>query len=320
MLGPKFFNIYINYLFYQFINTNVCNMADDATPYACNTDLVTLLQNLENDTMSAITWFEINYMQLNQKKCHFLISGSTPEHLWVKVGNNKIWESKQEKLLGITIDKNLNFNEHLSIICKKASTKVTALARLVTILPFERKRLLMKAFIESQFSYCPLIWMFCSRKMNDKINHIQERALILVYSDYIISFGDLLKKDKSVSIHHRNIQKVAIEMFKVKNNLCPEMIQYHFRRKCSLKSKATFQRPNINTVYKGEYSLRWFDPMVWDSMIPEKTKSLSNFEEFKKAINAWVPNNCPCRLCKHYVPNLGFVTFEKKIKKISEYP
>ena len=172
VLGPQFFNIYINDLFYQFINTDVCNMADDTTPYACNMDLVTLLQNLENDTMSAITWFEINYMQLNQKKCHFLISGHTPEHLWVKVGNNKIWESKQEKLFGVTIDKNLNFNEHLSIICKKASAKVTACARLVKFLPFERKRLLMKAFIESQFSYCHLIWMFCSRQMNDKINHI----------------------------------------------------------------------------------------------------------------------------------------------------
>ena len=113
-------------------------------------------------------------MQLNNKKCHFLISGNTSEHLWVKVGNNKIWESKHEKLLGVTIDKNLNFNEHLSIICKKASAKVAALARLVKFLPFERKRLLMKAFIESQFSYCPLIWMFCSRQMNYKINHIQE--------------------------------------------------------------------------------------------------------------------------------------------------
>ena len=96
-------------------------------------------------------------------------------------------------------------------------------------------------------------------------------------------------------------------MFKVTNNLCPEMIQNHFSKRCSSKSKATYERPNINKVYKGEYSLRWFGPIVWDSMIPEKTKSLSNFEEFKKAINAWVPNNCPCRLCKHYIPNLGFV-------------
>ena len=85
VLGPQFFNIYINDSFYQFINTDVCNMADDTTSYTCNADLVTLLQNLENDTMSAITWFEINYMQLNQNKCHFLISGNPPEHLWVKI-------------------------------------------------------------------------------------------------------------------------------------------------------------------------------------------------------------------------------------------
>ena len=86
----------------------------------------------------------------------------------------------------------------------------------------------MKAFIESQFSYCPLIWMFCSRKMNRKINYIHERALRLVYDDYTTSFNDLLTKDKSVCIHHRNIQKVAIEMFRVGNNLCPEMIRRLF--------------------------------------------------------------------------------------------
>ena len=77
----------------------------------------------------------------------------------------------RRKLLGLIIDKNLNFNEHLSIVCKKVSGKVTALARMVKLIPFYKKRLLMKSFIESQFSYCPLIWMFCSRKMNMKINH-----------------------------------------------------------------------------------------------------------------------------------------------------
>ena len=160
VLGPQFFNIYINDLFYQFVNTSVCNIADDTTPYACDIDLVTLLQNLENDTMSAIIWYELNYMKLNQDKCHFLISGNTPEHLWIKVGEHKLWESYQEKLLGLTIDKNLNFNEHLSNVCKNASKKVTALARLAKIVPFDKKRLLFKSFIESQFSYCPLIWMF----------------------------------------------------------------------------------------------------------------------------------------------------------------
>ena len=99
VMGPLFFNIYINDLFYQFINTYVCNVADDTTPYACNSDLVKLLHDVEYDTMSAIVWFELNYMKLNQNKCHFLISGNTPEYLWVRVGEQLIWESPQEKLL-----------------------------------------------------------------------------------------------------------------------------------------------------------------------------------------------------------------------------
>ena len=83
-------------------------------------------------------------------------------------------------MLGVPIDKNLNFNEHLSNLCKKVSLKVTALARLDKLLPFYKKRVLLKTFIESQFSY----WMFCSRQMNRKINHIHERALRFVYDDY----------------------------------------------------------------------------------------------------------------------------------------
>ena len=89
VLGPQFFNIYLNDLFFQFLNTRVCNIADDTTPYACDIDLATLLRNLENDTMSAIIWFELNYMRLNESKCHFLISGHTPEHIWAKVGNTR---------------------------------------------------------------------------------------------------------------------------------------------------------------------------------------------------------------------------------------
>ena len=62
-------------------------------------------------------------MKLNQDKSHFLISANTNEHLWLKVGDAMIWESSDEKLLGVTIDKNLNFNAHLSKLCKKVGTR-----------------------------------------------------------------------------------------------------------------------------------------------------------------------------------------------------
>ena len=67
------------------------------------------------------------------------------------------------------------------------------------------KRLtLMKTFIESHFGYCPLVWRFHGRIVNKKINQLHESALRIVYKDYISSFEDLLKRDKSVTIHHRN--------------------------------------------------------------------------------------------------------------------
>ena len=175
---------------------------------------------------------------------------------------------------------------------------------MVKIIPFEKKRLIMKSFIESKFSYCPLIWMFCSRKMNRKINHIHQRAIRLVYEDYVTSFEDLLIKDKSVSIHHRNIQKVAIEMFKVKNDLCPKFIKNLFCQiQTRTRSKASYRRPHVNTVYFGEQSIRSFGPIVWDSMLPGNLKTITSLEEFKQKISEWVPKNCACRLCKKYVQN-----------------
>ena len=145
----------------------------------------------------------------------------------------------------------------------------------------------MNSFIESQFSYCPLLWMFCSRELNRKINHIHEKGLRIVYQDYTSSFVDLLVKDGSVSIHHRNIQKVATEMFKVRNNLSPKIISDLFRLAPNSKVGKSFFRPNVNTVYRGECSLRWFGPIVWNNMLPERFKSISNSKERSK--NGFMP-------------------------------
>ena len=138
--GPKWFNIYINDLFFLFINTEVCNIADDSTPYACNANLRLLLQHLESDVASAIMWFDANYMKLNQSKCHFLISTNSPEHLWIQVGEQVIWESLYKKLLGVTIDNDLKFTQHIQDICKKAGAKVTALARMIKIVTMDQKK------------------------------------------------------------------------------------------------------------------------------------------------------------------------------------
>ena len=72
----------------------------------------------------------------------------------------------------------------------------------------------MKPFIESQFGYCPLVLIFCGRQENNRINHLHERALRMVYNDYELTF----ELDNSVSIHHGNIRLLSIELYKVKRN------------------------------------------------------------------------------------------------------
>ena len=67
----------------------------------------------------------------------------------------------------------------------------------------------MKAFTEWQFEYCPIVWMFDSQRLNDKMNRIQERALRITYNDKSSSFQKLLEKDNSVPVHHRNFKNLA---------------------------------------------------------------------------------------------------------------
>ena len=86
----------------------------------------------------------------------------------------------------------------------------------------------MKGFVTSQFGYRPLAWMFHSNGLNNKTNSLHERALRITYGDRSSSFQDLLNKENSVSIHHRNMQAIATEMFKVKNNIAPEIMREPF--------------------------------------------------------------------------------------------
>ena len=202
----------------------MCNYADDTTFHACDLDLKSLITRLEHDAALAIEWFESNYMKLNQDKCHFLFPRHKYETLFVNVGETKIWESKQQKLLGILIDRDLKFDEYVLSQCKKAGKKFTALIRISKFMTFGQRRNIMKAFIESQFGYCPLVWMFCGRKTNARINHIHEKALRVVYNDELSTSEELLGRDKSETIHRRNIKILAAELFKITNGLSNDIM------------------------------------------------------------------------------------------------
>ena len=146
-------------------------------------------------------------MKANQDKCHFLSSLdiSTKFLLPACILEN----SGFQKLLGVTIERKLNFNKYVTNLCDRASRKVQALAKIFPYIPQTQKRFLMNARFMSQFGYCPLVWMNHIRTLNKRINGLHKRALSLVYNNFSSNFSELLEKDKSVTIHHRNLQTLA---------------------------------------------------------------------------------------------------------------
>ena len=301
ILGPLLFNIFINDMFYFVEKTKIANYADDNSTYTTESNIDNLLKVLEEETSLVLNWFRINEMKSNDDKCHLIVAN----HNDVSVSlNGETTEGEDSvELLGIHIDNKLTFNEHVTNLCKKGNQKLHALARISKLLSQDKLKLIMKTFIESQFNYCPLIWMFHSRTLNTKINKLHERALRIVYKDDDLTFQQLLEKDNSVTIHEKNLQKLATEMYKVKHNLSPIPVREIFTQLDNihyLRNKGCWEMPKTRTVNYEIVTIRYRGPKVWD-LLPSDIKESDSLSSFKANIKKWKPQGCTCRLCKTYI-------------------
>ena len=306
ILGPLLFNIFICDLFFFVTDLDIASYADDNTSYFAANEPHEVIKKLESVSVEFLKWFKNNGMKATTDKCHLLISLQNDRE--ANIGEIIIKSSNSEKLLGVIIDNKLSFEKHINNLCDKASQKLNALARVSSYVDLPKRRLIMKAFIKSQFGYCPLVWMNHSRTLNNRINRIQERALRIVYNDGKSTFSELFTKDKSVTVHSRNLQISTTEMFKVKNGMAPEIISNIFQINTAVYNlrNSDFKTENVRTVHYGTESLSFLGPKIW-KIVPSEIKTSTSWQIFKNKIKQWVPENCPCRLCKMYIQNVGFL-------------
>ena len=251
-------------------------------------------------------------MLLNGDKCQFMIiepsSVSRNDIEKVTIAGKTIKEGKKGKLLGITFDNQLTMIDHIKSICKQASNKLYALARISHYLNDHKRKVLMKSFIISQFNYCPIIWMYCQRKSNNSINKIHERALRIAYNDYTSDFKTLLENDNTVTIHQRNIQALTLEIYKTLNNLNPTFMKeiFYLKEHHYNTRNQGLVYPNPRSVTYGLESFGYKATQLWNN-IPYKIKQADNITTFKDEISKHCVNICNCNLCKHYITNLGYI-------------
>ena len=192
ILGHLRFDIFLCDLVLIMKETSFASNADDNTLYVTAENLDEVINSLGKDSIKLFQWHSDNQMKANHNKCHLLVGGKN--NVPMNASGFKIKKTKREKLLEITVNCGLKFENYLDGAIKKGSNKINAFSRVAPFMNLSKKKILMNSFFNSQFSYCPLIWMCHSRTINNKINHLHERCLHLIYNDKVSSFKELLKR------------------------------------------------------------------------------------------------------------------------------
>ena len=119
----------------------------------------------------------------------------------------------------------LNFNLHISSICRSAPNHLNALIKLKQFLGFKEKKILINSCFMANFNYCPLVWMFSSASSLKKIENLQKRALRFLYNDYEISHEKLLLKSDRATMNVNRLRILYTEIYKTINSLNPNFMR-----------------------------------------------------------------------------------------------
>ena len=167
----------------------------------------------------------------------------------------------------------LTFATHLSNITKNSNIKFNALTG---VQKYMIKKTCIFFFIKSQFNYCPLVWMFCTKHSIGRINSIYQRCLCLIQQNYTFDFEVLLENSNEKPVHQKCIELLMIEVYKYLNGLSPDMMSGTFK----------FRENTYNLI-----NFHIFEPQN-----PRTKKSALDSIAYRAS-----------QLCRKYIHHVGFI-------------
>ena len=241
-----------------------------------------LLEILRKECETAINWFKTNKMIVNPDKFQSMIISSKKD-LSKSVLNINCVELTMEssvKLLVIKLENKLNFEKHISNICKKASNQLNAICRLETFMRHKEKEAIINTFLYSNFNYDCLIWHFNSKKTQNKMEKIHESCLKFLLNDYVSSYAELREKSTSVLMETKRPRTMVYEIFKTLNNLNPVFMKdtFHYSPNVTHKKHNLYIHTQNTTKFRNN-SLRALGANIWNTL-PEYIKLTTSLLEF----------------------------------------
>ena len=208
------------------------------------------------------------------------------------------------KLLGVWIDYKLDFSEHVSHLCKKASRQLNALSRISRYLDTSSKLIIYSSFINSNFLYCPLIWHFCGKVTNDKVEKLNERSIRIIYKDYTSSYYDLLEKSEMPTILENRLRFLLLEVFKCikgRGTPCLRDLFTVKRQHYSFRHPLKIIQPKRKTTKYGLRSLSYLGAKLWNEL-PFTVCNVEDvdLDHFRNILKR-TPPNANLSLYQHYL-------------------
>ena len=223
--GRLMWNLYQNDLTHV-LKSNISMYADDHQFFEANKDVQLIQTRLQESAAAATSWYKENCLQGNFTKYgSMLISKQKDANINIDIDGNKVSHYQNIKLLGVNIDSQLTFNDHISEICKKVSQRVGVMTRLRNLIPTTAKLQLYKAAVLPYLTYCSIAWHFCSGSDARKVERVQERGLRAVFCDWNANYKQLLELANLPTLMNHRLHDIAIIMYKVKFKLAPSYIQ-----------------------------------------------------------------------------------------------
>ena len=302
LTGPVLFNVFLNDLLLTLEPLcTVYNYADDNSLSVSHADPQIVKAALEQAATCALEWFENNQMKANPAKFQAIVmgrNGNGNDVFFQLPGGLVIKPSEHVTLLGMCIDRNLNFSEHISRLSLKCARQINAISRISRFLTDECRFLLLNSFIMSNLSYGCTIYHYCSIADARKLEALHKRCLRFCLQDFDSPYHQLLLDANVPTLYVRRLRCIIETIFKIVHNDLPPVSSSLFTPQhelYNLRRTNTLSLPLTQTARYGTNSLTYNGVSLYNSL-PNDFRSSNSNTILKEKLNRWTPN-CECRNC-----------------------
>ena len=288
ILGPLLFNIFINDFLFGKYNSTIYNYADDNTICCHDDDQLVTVNKLEEDCLKAMQWFELNRMKANASKFQVMfISRNNNKNIEsITVGGQELKVSKSINILGVELDRELKYNSHMDNISRQAGKQVNAVKRMKHYLDKRTRNIIYNSYINCNFSYCSVVWMFANKTNLEKLERTNKRALRVVTNKDHLHYEELCQQEKKLNVFQQCMKSAAIMMYKVRQGTAPPYIREMFEvqeTEYDMRDNNRLVLPQFNTINFGKNSFKYIGAKLWNN-IPPAIKNKPSLNTFKSDI------------------------------------